>query len=88
VRWVPCSTVSHARTHTWRALSTWPYPEEEVISIDDESNKLFVIKQGVVICKGVVKAGLGQGLTLVPISAELELTLPLSAQLKLSLSPI
>ena len=29
-----------------------------------------------------------QGLTLVPISAQLELTLPLSAQLKLSLSPI
>jgi len=29
-----------------------------------------------------------QGLTLVPISAQLELTLPLSAQIKLALSPV
>ena len=33
-------------------------------------------------------AARGQGLTLVPISAELELTLHLSAQLELTLSPI
>ena len=30
----------------------------------------------------------GQGLTLVPISAQLEQTLPLSAQLNLTLSPL
>jgi len=30
----------------------------------------------------------GQGLTLVPVSAQLELTLPLSANLKLTLTPI
>ena len=30
----------------------------------------------------------GQGFTLVPISAQLELTLPLCAQLKLTLSPV
>ena len=30
----------------------------------------------------------GQGLTLVPVSAQLELTLPLAARLKLTLSPI
>ena len=36
----------------------------------------------------VAHRGPSQGLTLVPVSAQLELTLPLSAQLKLSLSPI
>ena len=33
-------------------------------------------------------AALGQGFTLVPISTQLDLTLPLSPQLKLSLSPV
>jgi hypothetical protein len=32
--------------------------------------------------------GVGQGLTLVPVSAQSELTLPLSAQIKLNVSPI
>jgi len=40
------------------------------------------------ITDAMLDATPGQGLTLVPISAQLELTLPLSAQLKLDLSPI
>lgn len=35
-------------------LETYP-PSENIINEDDESNALFVIKQGVVICRGVVK---------------------------------
>jgi hypothetical protein len=37
---------------------------------------------------GALAVGSGQGLTLVPISAQLELTLPISALLKLIWSPI
>ena len=36
----------------------------------------------------VLTRTIGQGLTLVPISAQLELTLPLFAQLKLTVSPV
>lgn len=35
-------------------LETYP-PEERIINEDDESNKLYVIKQGVVISRGIVK---------------------------------
>ena len=31
-------------------LETYP-PEEEIIAEEDESNKLYVLKQGIVICR-------------------------------------
>ena len=47
------STVSIELSFAFQ-LETFP-PEEQIISQTDESTKMFVIKQGVVMCKGVVK---------------------------------
>ena len=49
----------------------------------------YAAVQGEAECmRTLAAAGAKQGLTLVPISAQLELTLPLSAHLRLTVSPI
>jgi len=60
------------------------------MSVDDVAGNIYQVLPSSPRSVGAAKASraaVSQGLTLGPVPAQLELTLPLSAQLKLTLSP-